>query len=60
MTTRHFGPTGSRGSHRPTFSLCRRPTEASGYADVQHTVELTGTCPDCTRVRHTTHTDNTT
>lgn len=35
-------------------------TDASGYADVQHTVELTGTCPDCTRVRHTTHTDNTT
>jgi Fur family ferric uptake transcriptional regulator len=32
-------------------------TEASGYTDVQHTVELTGTCPDCT---HTTHTDNTT
>lgn len=21
--------------------------ESSGYADVQHTVELTGTCPDC-------------
>jgi Fur family ferric uptake transcriptional regulator len=34
--------------------------ESSGYADVQHTVELTGTCPDCTHVRHTTHTDNTT
>lgn len=26
-----------------------RIAEASGYADVQHTVELTGTCPDCTR-----------
>jgi Fur family ferric uptake transcriptional regulator len=24
-------------------------TESSGYADVQHTVELTGTCPDCLR-----------
>jgi Fur family ferric uptake transcriptional regulator len=23
--------------------------ESSGYADVQHTVELTGTCPDCLR-----------
>jgi Fur family ferric uptake transcriptional regulator len=22
---------------------------SSGYADVQHTVELTGTCPDCLR-----------
>jgi Fur family ferric uptake transcriptional regulator len=32
-------------------------TESSGYTDVQHTVELTGTCPDCTR---TTHPDNTT
>ncbi|QIQ01012.1 Fur family transcriptional regulator [Streptomyces liangshanensis] len=24
-----------------------RITETCGYADVQHTVELTGTCPDC-------------
>jgi Fur family ferric uptake transcriptional regulator len=27
-----------------------RAAEASGYADVQHTVELTGTCPDCVRL----------
>ncbi|UWE10364.1 Fur family transcriptional regulator [Actinacidiphila bryophytorum] len=26
-----------------------RIAEASGYVDVQHTVELTGTCPDCAR-----------
>jgi Fur family ferric uptake transcriptional regulator len=32
-------------------------TESSGYADVHHTVELTGTCPDCLQ---TTHTDNAT
>jgi Fur family ferric uptake transcriptional regulator len=34
-----------------------RITETSGYADVQHTVELTGTCPDCL---HNTRTDETT
>jgi Fur family ferric uptake transcriptional regulator len=32
-------------------------TESSGYADVQHTVELTGTCPDCLGI---TRTDDTT
>jgi Fur family ferric uptake transcriptional regulator len=28
-------------------SWAARISEASGYSDVRHTVELTGTCPDC-------------
>jgi Fur family ferric uptake transcriptional regulator len=28
-------------------SWAARITESSGYADVRHTVELTGTCPNC-------------
>ncbi|WP_329314616.1 Fur family transcriptional regulator [Streptomyces sp. NBC_01262] len=31
-------------------------SNSSGYADVQHTVELTGTCPDCLRTEHTDET----
>lgn len=29
-----------------------RIAESSGYADVHHTVELTGTCPDCSGTGH--------
>jgi Fur family ferric uptake transcriptional regulator len=31
-------------------------SESSGYADVQHTIELTGTCPDCLRTERADHT----
>jgi len=31
----------------PVESWAAELAEASGYADVQHTLELTGTCPEC-------------
>jgi Fur family transcriptional regulator, ferric uptake regulator len=31
----------------PVEDWARALAESSGYADVQHTLELTGTCPDC-------------
>lgn len=33
----------------PIETWAAQMAESSGYADVQHTVELTGTCPDCLR-----------
>jgi Fur family transcriptional regulator, ferric uptake regulator len=33
----------------PVEAWAAQVAESSGYADVHHTVELTGTCPDCTR-----------
>jgi Fur family ferric uptake transcriptional regulator len=31
----------------PVETWAAQVAETSGYTDVQHTVELTGTCPDC-------------